>query len=90
MPDSAIGALDPSDLGGARAKRPARGGGRGARRGLACRARNMGFFFVARTNAQVHGAIFDTLGFEDLWAPALHQDGTPRPGAAVAELVDLS
>jgi len=56
---------------------------------FACRARNVGFFFVARTNTQLQGAIFDTLGIEDLWTPALHQDGTLRPGAGVAELTEL-
>jgi hypothetical protein len=59
----------------------------------ACRARNIGFFVVARSNAQVHSAIFDTVGLEEVWTPALHQDGSPREGAAVAdlsELVDLS
>ena len=55
----------------------------------ACRARNVGFFLVARTNAQVHGAIFETLGIEDLWEPAVHQDGAPREGAGVAELTEL-
>ena len=59
----------------------------------ACRARNIGFFVVARSNAQVHSAIFDTVGLDEIWEPALHQDGSPREGAAVAdlsELVDLS
>jgi hypothetical protein len=59
----------------------------------AARARNIGFFVVARSNAQVHSAIFDTVGLEEVWEQALHQDGSPRQGAAVAdlsELVDLS
>lgn len=59
----------------------------------AARARNIGFFVVARSNAQVHAAIFDTVGLEEIWEPALHQDGNPREGAAAAdlsELVDLS
>ena len=59
----------------------------------AARARNIGFFVVARSNAQVHSAIFDTVGLEEIWEPALHQNGSPREGAAVAdlsELVDLS
>lgn len=55
----------------------------------ACRERNVGFFVVARTNAQVQGAIFDTLGLEDFWEPAVHQDGTAREGAGVAELTEL-
>ena len=53
------------------------------------RARNVGFFVVARSNAQVHSAIFDTVGLEEIWEPALHQDGSPREGAAVAELTEL-
>ena len=59
----------------------------------AARARNIGFFVVARSNAQVHSAIFDTVGLDGIWEPALQQDGSPREGAAVAdlsELVDLS
>jgi hypothetical protein len=59
----------------------------------AARARNIGFFVVARSNAQVHAAIFDTVGLEEIWEPAVQQDGSPREGAAVAdlsELVDLS
>ena len=59
----------------------------------AARARNIGFFVVARSNAQVHSAIFDTVGLEEIWEPALQQDGSPREGAAVADLsglVDLS
>ena len=59
----------------------------------AARARNIGFFVVARSNAQVHAAIFDTVGLDEIWEPAVHQDGSPREGAAVAdlsELVDLS
>ena len=35
------------------------------------RARNVGFFVVARSNAQVHSAIFDTVGLEEIWEPAL-------------------
>jgi hypothetical protein len=59
----------------------------------ACRARNVGFFVVARSNTQIHGAIFDTVGLDEFWEPALQQDGSRREGAAVAdltELVDLS
>lgn len=54
-----------------------------------CRARNIGFSVVARSNAQIHSAIFDTLGFEECWAPALRQNGELREGAAVTELTDL-
>ena len=59
----------------------------------AARARNIGFFVVARSNAQVHSAILDTVGLDEIWEPALQQDGSPREGAAVADLsefVDLS
>lgn len=55
----------------------------------AARARNVGFFVVARSNAQVHSAIFDTVGLDEFWEPALRQDGSPREGAAVAELTEL-
>ena len=58
-----------------------------------CRARNVGFSVVARTNAGVQGAIFSAVGFDELWTPALTQDGSKREGAAVIELteeVDLS
>ena len=55
----------------------------------ACRARNIGFFVVARSNAQIHSAIFDLIGLDEFWEPALRQDGGPRPGAAVAELTEL-
>ncbi len=55
----------------------------------ACRSRNIGFFVVARSNAQVHAAIFDTVGLEEIWEPAVHQDGSPREGAAVADLTEL-
>ena len=53
-----------------------------------CRARNIGFSVVARTNAQVQGAIFSATGLDELWEPALTQDGDLRPGAAVIELTD--
>ena len=55
----------------------------------AARGRNIGFFVVARSNTQIHSAIFDTVGLEEFWEPALHQDGSPREGAAVAELTEL-
>ncbi len=58
-----------------------------------CRARNIGFAVVARSNDQLHAAISRVLADEGPWSPALHQDGQEREGAAVAELtefVDLS
>lgn len=54
-----------------------------------CRARNIGFAVVARSNAQVHAAI-SRVRFDDRrWQLAVRQDGEDRPGAAVAELSDL-
>jgi Transposase DDE domain group 1 len=55
----------------------------------ACRARNVGFFVSARSNAQVTAAIFDAIGVEEVWLDALTQDGEPKEGAAVAELTSL-
>jgi hypothetical protein len=55
----------------------------------ALRARNVGFFTSAATNAQVQGAIFDVEGIEELWAPARCQNGELRQGAAVCELTEL-
>jgi hypothetical protein len=55
----------------------------------ACRSRNIGFSVVARRNAQVQAAIFDAIGLEECWAPAVRQDGELRPGAAVIELTSL-
>lgn len=54
-----------------------------------CRARNVGFAVVARSNAQVHAAISRVRFDDDRWQPAIRQDGEPRDGAAVAELTDL-
>jgi hypothetical protein len=55
----------------------------------AARSRNIGFSVVCRSNAQIHSAIFDTLGFEELWQQAIKQNGEDREGAAVVELTDL-
>jgi Transposase DDE domain group 1 len=55
----------------------------------ACRSRNVGFSVVARRNSQVEAAIFDAIGLEDLWQPAVRQDGELREGAAVIELTSL-
>jgi hypothetical protein len=55
----------------------------------ACRARNVSFAVVARSTRQITEAIFSTLGFEELWAPAVRQDGELREGAAVIELTEL-
>lgn len=53
-----------------------------------CRARNVGFAVVARSNASIHAAISRIIG-DDRWQPAVGQDGDERPGAGVAELTDL-
>jgi len=55
----------------------------------ACRARNIGFFVSARSNAQVTAAIFDAIGIEEVWLPSLAQDGEDKDGSAVAELTSL-
>ena len=53
-----------------------------------CRERNVAFMVVARTNAQLQGAIFDAAGAQELWAPAGTQTGEVREGAGVIELTD--
>ena len=55
----------------------------------ACRARNVGFFVSARSNAQVTAAIFDAIGVEGVWLPSLSQDGEEREESAVCELTSL-
>jgi hypothetical protein len=55
----------------------------------ACRARNVAFAVVARSNASIHAAISRTGVDDDRWCPAIRQDGEARPGAAVAELTDV-
>jgi hypothetical protein len=55
----------------------------------ACRVRNIRFFVSARSNAQVTAAIFDAIGVEEVWLPALAQDGEQKDGSAVAELSSL-
>lgn len=54
-----------------------------------CRARNVGFSVVARSNASIHAAISKVVDDEDRWQPAVGQDGEARPGAAVTEVTDL-
>lgn len=53
-----------------------------------CRARNIGFAVVARSNASIHAAISRLVG-EDCWQPAVRQTGEERDGAAVTELTEL-
>ena len=60
---------------------------------LSCRARNVGFAVVARSNERVHAAISRVAHDSAGWQPAVRQDGEVRPGAAVIEvtgLVDLA
>jgi hypothetical protein len=56
-----------------------------------CRARNIGFAVVARSNKDIAAAISRTFTETgpSRWAPALRQNGEPRDGAQVAELTDL-
>ena len=55
----------------------------------ACRARNIGFFVSARSNAQVTAAIFDAIGIDEVWLPSLTQTGNDKPHSAVVELTSL-
>jgi len=55
----------------------------------ACRARNVGFFVLARKNTQVEAAIFDAIGIEEVWLPSLGQDGKAKDGSSVVELTSL-
>lgn len=56
---------------------------------LACRARNVGFAVVARSNERIHAAISRVAYDSAAWQPAIRQDGDPRKGAAVVEVTDL-
>ena len=55
----------------------------------ACRARNIGFFVSARSNAQVTAAIFDAIGIKEVWMASLSQDGDEKDESAVCELTSL-
>ena len=55
----------------------------------ACRSRNVRFSVAARSTRQIGAAISRALGDEARWIPAIHQDGEPRDGAAVAELTEF-
>ena len=54
-----------------------------------CRARNVGFAVVARSNASIHAALSRVVVDDERWQPALRPNGDERPGAAVAELTDV-
>jgi len=43
----------------------------------------------ARPNAQITAVIFDAIGIEEVWLPALAQRGEEKDGAHVAELTSL-
>jgi hypothetical protein len=55
----------------------------------ACRDRNVGFFVTTRRNAQVEAAIFDSIGVDEAWLPALTQHGDELDEAMVCELTSL-
>lgn len=58
-----------------------------------CRARNIGFAVVARTNASIHAAISrihdDTDGPQHRWRPARRRSGEQAERSQVAEITDL-
>jgi hypothetical protein len=56
---------------------------------LACRARNVGFAVVARSNEQIHAAISRVAYDSAAWQPAIRQNFEVREGAAVVEVTDL-
>lgn len=60
-----------------------------ARFAAACRARNVGFSVVARSNRQVHAAISRVVDDDDRWTVAAGSDGEVRDRSAVAEVTDL-
>jgi hypothetical protein len=55
----------------------------------ACRARNVAFSVVARSNRQSHAAISSAMEDEERWQPAVRQDGEPKKDAAVTELTEF-
>ena len=57
----------------------------------ACRARNVGFFVTVRSNAQITGDILAgrSTVWDEVWAPAIDQDGDLKAGAAVCEVTSL-
>ena len=55
----------------------------------ACRARNVGFSVVARSNRQVNAAISHVAGDAERWTAALDQEGDTKDRSAVAEVTDL-
>lgn len=55
----------------------------------ACRARNVGFSVVARSNRAITAAVSVVADDEDRWAVALDQDGEGRDRSGVVEVTDL-
>jgi len=55
----------------------------------ACRARNVAFSVVARSNRQIHAAISRAVEDEGRWQPAVRQNGEPKKGATVTELTEF-
>ena len=55
-----------------------------------CRARNIGFAVVARTNSSIQAAISACVSDPDRWQPSLRQDGSDHPVSEVAEVTDLA
>ena len=51
--------------------------------------RNIRFMTVAASNAEIYDAIFDAEGMEEVWLPAVGQDGEPRQRSHVCELTSL-
>jgi hypothetical protein len=51
--------------------------------------RDIRFMTVASRSSEVHDAIFDAEGIDEVWLPAVEADGSLRPGAHVAELTSL-
>jgi hypothetical protein len=41
------------------------------------------------TNNQVQAAIFDAIGMEEVWVPAIEADGSVRDSSSVTELTSL-
>lgn len=54
-----------------------------------CRARNIGFSVVARSNRAITAAISVVAADEDRWAAAIDQDGDDRDRSGVVEVTDL-
>ena len=54
-----------------------------------CRARNIGFAVVARSNASNHAAISRIHTSSDRWRPARRRGGDPAQRSEVAEVTDL-